>query len=250
MAKLSVIIITKNEENAIGDCLESVKWAHELIVVDSGSTDRTIEICKSYGAIVSIEKDWPGFGKQKNRALNLATNEWVLSIDADERVTPQLRDEILNAIGKPATNVAFRIPRKSSFCGQFINHSGWWPDFVLRLFPRTDAKFSDDLVHERVLFNGKIKSLEEPFIHISHNDLDEVLNKSNRYSSDSAAMLLAKGQTSSLSKAILHGVWAFIRTYFLRRGFLDGRIGLILAIATAETTYYRYLKLMMMSLKK
>jgi glycosyltransferase involved in cell wall biosynthesis len=250
MPTISVIIIVKNEESAIGECLASIGWANEVIIVDSGSTDRTIEICNSYGAKVSTTKDWPGFGKQKNRALALATGEWVLSIDADERVTKQLRDEILTTINKSTTNVAFRIPRKSSYCGQFINHSGWWPDYVTRLFPRSGAKFSDDLVHERVLFDGEIKTLIEPLVHISHTDLEEVLDKTNRYSSYSAAMLYARGEKASLSKAILHSFWAFIRTYIFRRGFLDGRIGFILAISYAETTYYRYLKLMMLASKK
>ena len=120
---------------------------------------------------------------------------------------------------------------------------------MTRLFPRLSAKFSDDLVHERILFEGEIKTLKEPLIHISHSDLEEVLSKTNRYTSDGAAMLLAEGKKSSLKGAILHGIWAFIRTYFLRRGFLDGRMGLILAISYAEGTYYRYLKLMMLNEK-
>ncbi len=245
--KLSVTIITKNEENAIGDCLASVVWADELIVVDSGSTDKTVEICKSYGAKVLITDDWPGFGCQKNRALSLATNEWVLSIDADEKVSEKLRDEIQDAINTNQVNVAFRLPRNSSYCGQFILHSGWRPDYVTRLFPKLGAKFSDDIVHERILFEGEIKTLKEPLLHISYIDLEEVLDKTNRYSSDGAAMLYARGKRSSLSNAILHGFWAFVRTYFLRLGFLDGRIGFILAISNAETTYYRYLKLMLLS---
>jgi glycosyltransferase involved in cell wall biosynthesis len=249
MPKVSVIIITKNEEVAIEGCLKSVMWADEIIVVDSGSVDRTIEICKSYGAKVTSTNDWPGFGQQKNRALKLATNEWVFSIDADERITPELQAEIQNALNDANKKTAFRIPRKSSYCGQFINYSGWWPDYVTRLFPRHGAKFSDDLVHERIVFEGEIKTLKEPLIHMSHTDLEEVLNKTNRYTSDGAAMLFAQGKKSSLKKAILHGVWAFIRTYIIRRGFLDGRMGLILAISYAEGTYYRYLKLMMLNEK-
>ncbi|HSH98058.1 MAG: glycosyltransferase family 2 protein [Methylophilaceae bacterium] len=240
-------IISKNEEKSIAECLASVNWADEVIVVDSGSTDKTVEICKAYGAKVYITEDWPGFGEQKNRALNLATGKWVLSIDADEIVSPELREEILSAIHSTESNVAFRIPRKSSYCGQFIQHSGWWPDYVTRLFPKSNTRFSDDLVHERVLFDGKIKSMKHPLIHASYLNLEEVLDKINRYSTDGAAMLLAQKQTSSLSNALLHGVWAFIRTYFIRRGFLDGRMGFILAISNAETTYYRYLKLALQS---
>ena len=247
MAFLSVIIITQNEEPAIGECLSSVNWVDEVIVLDSGSTDSTIAICKSYGAKVSTNKDWIGFGNQKNRALALATGDWVLSLDADERVSEKLRKEIQNAISNAPTNTAFRLPRKSSYCGQFINHSGWWPDYVTRVFPRVGAKFSDDLVHERVLFDGKVKNLNHPLTHISYTSLEEVLDKTNRYSSDGAAMLFARGKEASLGKAILHGIWAFIRTYFLRLGFLDGRMGFILAVSNAETTYYRYLKLMLLT---
>ncbi len=241
--QLSVIIITKNEEGAIGECLASVAWADEVIVVDSGSTDKTIEICKSYGAKVYIFNDWLGFGYQKNRALGFATNEWILSIDADERVSNKLRHDIEAAISTNPVNTAFRMPRKSSYCGQFIQHSGWWPDYVTRLFPRVTAKFSDDLVHEHILFNGEIKTLNEPLMHISYTDLEEVLDKTNRYSSDSAQMLFILGRRASLGQAILRGFWAFIRTYFLRLGFLDGNMGFILAISNAETTYYKYLKL-------
>lgn len=250
MSSLSVIIITKNEENSIGECLSSVAWADEIIVVDSGSTDKTIEICKTYNAKITVTNDWPGFGRQKNRALALATNDWVLSLDADERVSKKLQLEIQHALHSASPDVAFRMPRKSSYCGQFIHHSGWWPDYITRLFPRVAAKFSDDLVHERILFEGKIKTFNEPLIHISYTDLEEVLDKTNRYSSDGAAMLLARGKNASLSKAILHGIWAFVRTYFIRRGFLDGQMGFILAISNAETTYYRYLKLMLLSKKQ
>lgn len=248
-SKLSVIIITKNEEDAISNCLASVRWADEIIVVDSGSTDKTVEICKSHGAKILITEDWHGFGCQKNRALSLATCDWVLSIDADETVTEKLRYEIQKSIRFSEPHVAFRIPRNSSYCGQFIRYSGWSPDYVTRLFPRLGSKFSDDLVHERVLFEGAIQTLVEPLIHTSYINLEEVLEKTNRYSSAGADMLLAKGKNSSLRSAILHGIWAFIRTYFLRLGVLDGRMGFILAISNAETTYYRYLKLMLLSKK-
>lgn len=243
---LSVIIITKNEEAAICDCINSVSWADEIIVVDASSSDKTVEISKRLGAKVSIHPDWQGFGVQKNRALDMATNDWVLSIDADERVTKELRSEIKEAILHHDTNIAFEIPRLSSYCGQFIHHSGWRPDYVLRLFPRNHAKFSDDLVHERVLFNGKIKKLKNPMLHLSYENLDEVLDKTNRYSSAGAEMLFSRGKKSSLSKAILHGLWAFLRTYIFKLGFLDGKMGFILAVSNAETTYYRYLKLMLL----
>lgn len=246
-SSLSVVIITKNEEGCIYDCIKSASWADEIIVVDAGSTDGTVRICQELGAKVSVQTKWLGFGPQKNLALNLASKDWVLSIDADEVVSTSLKDEIQEAIQLNQASVAFRIPRSSSYCGKFIKHSGWSPDYVLRLFPRAHGKFSEDLVHEKVIFNGKIKSLKVPLIHTSYDDLEDVLDKTNRYSTAGASMMHANGKTSSLSKAILKGLWAFIRTYFIRLGFLDGRMGFVLAVSNAEATYYKYLKLFLLS---
>ena len=153
-APLSVIVITRNEEANIGDCLASAAFARELVVVDGGSSDATVAVARQAGARVEVAADWPGFGPQKNRALALATQPWVLSLDADERVTPQLRDEILRTIASAEARDAFSMPRRSSFCGQFMAHSGWYPDRVVRLFRRGRARFSDDAVHERVLNDG------------------------------------------------------------------------------------------------
>jgi glycosyltransferase involved in cell wall biosynthesis len=247
--KLSVTIITKNEEAAIAACLDSVAWADEIIVVDSGSSDKTVEICKAHGAIVHSTTEWLGFGPQKNIALGFASHDWVLSIDADERISPELRAEIEQVLSENLSNTAYQIPRSSSYCGQFMRHSGWWPDYVLRLFPKSLGKFSDDIVHEHVIFKGEIKMLKNPILHISYTSLEEVLDKTNRYSSDGATKLAQRGKTASLGSAILHGVWAFFRTYVLRLGFLDGRMGFILAVSNAETTYYRYLKLMLLTQK-
>jgi glycosyltransferase involved in cell wall biosynthesis len=239
---ISVIIITKNEAHAITDCINSVAWAEEIIVIDSGSTDDTVNICKKMGVIVTVTNDWPGFGKQKNRALSLATQPWVLSIDADERVTPELAAEIKQVIALNA-DASYKMPRSSSYCGQFIKHSGWTPDYITRLFKRGHGNFSEDLVHERLLTEHATQPLKNPILHISYIDLEEVLDKANRYSTAGAAMSLANGKSSTLGKAIRHGIWAFIRTYFIRLGFLDGKMGFILAASNAETTYYRYLKL-------
>ena len=246
---ISVIIITKNEEHTISDCLASVSWADQIVVVDSGSTDKTVEICESFGACIEITKDWPGFGPQKNRALNLANCDWILSIDADEIISKELQQEIQKAVKVTEKNQAFCIPRMSSFCGKFIKHSGWWPDYVLRLFPndKEQARFTDDIVHEKVIFNGAIKTLTNPIIHISYRDLEEVLIKMNRYSTDGAIMASTKGKKSSLTKAINHSLWAFVRTYIFKLGFLDGKMGFILATSNAHTTYYRYLKLMLLN---
>lgn len=246
---LSVVIIAKNEEPGIRRCLESVMWADEVIMLDSGSTDRTVEISQELGARVSVTADWPGFGPQKNRALERATGDWVLSLDADEWVTPELRDEILNVISRADETVAFRIPRLSSFCGRFMRHSGWWPDYVTRLFRRGAARFSDDVVHEHVIVEGKTGTLRERIMHETFVDLDELLQKMNNYSSLAAQEMRGGGRKAGLAGAVLRGLWAFIRTYLLRGGILDGREGFMLAVATAEGTYYRYAKLMLLGKK-
>lgn len=241
---ISVIIITKNEAHAIADCLQSVSWADEIIVVDSGSSDDTIKICEQFGAKVTVTDNWPGFGEQKNRALAYATQDWVLSLDADERVTPELRSEIEKVMATPNSISAFRIPRSSSYCGKFIKHSGWVPDYVVRLFRKDSARFSDNIVHERLLTKGEIGTLKHPIRHYAFSDLEEVLDKLNRYSSAGALQKLTQTKKSSLSKAIRHGLWAFMRTFFIQAGFLDGREGFMLAVSNAEGVYYRYLKLM------
>jgi glycosyltransferase involved in cell wall biosynthesis len=244
---LSIVIITKNEENNISECLASIAWADEIIVVDNNSTDNTVAICRQFTDKILITKDWPGFGKQKNRALEQASGEWILSIDADERISKTLSEEIKQAISGSSisSKSAFRIPRLSRYCGRWIKHSGWSPDYVLRLFRRDSARFSDDIVHEKVeLLKGELGTLKTPIKHYSFNSLEEVLIKTNTYSTANALKSYQQGKKSSLSKAILHGLWAFFRTYILRAGFLDGREGFILAISNAEGTYYRYIKLL------
>ena len=242
---ISVIIITRNEQASIRRCLESVKWASEVVVLDSGSTDDTVRICREYTDHVH-QTDWPGFGAQKNRALGHATGDWVLSLDADEWVTQASRGEIERAVAQPMEAAAFRLPRLSSFCGRFMRHSGWWPDHVVRLFRRGAARFSDDAVHERVIVDGKIGTLQEPLMHETFVDLGELLEKMNNYSTLSAQDMRRAGKRSGLAMAVARAAWAFIRTYFLRGGFLDGREGFMLAVATAEGTYYRYVKLLLL----
>jgi glycosyltransferase involved in cell wall biosynthesis len=246
--KLSVIVITKNEAANIVACLDSVAFADEFIVVDSGSTDNTIELARAMGATVQQTHDWPGFGPQKNRALNLAQGEWVLSIDADERVTPELAQEIQQIIATPSCD-AYEIARLSNFCGRFIRHSGWWPDRVLRLFRRGTARFSEAAVHEKVVPGdpGRVGQLRAHFLHYPYPNLDALVSKANRYSSDAAAMMHARGKRSGIWGALGHGAWTFIRIYLIRRGFLDGRHGLVLAVTAAAGSFFRYAKLMFLS---
>jgi glycosyltransferase involved in cell wall biosynthesis len=239
---LSVIILTKDEETMIRRCLESVAWADEIVVVDSGSADRTTEICREFGAKVQVTADWPGFGPQKNRALEQASADWILSLDADEWLPPALQAEIRSSIAAPGPHAAFRMPRLSSYCGRYMRHSGWWPDLVPRLFRRGRANFSDDLVHEKLVVNGTIGTLSNPILHESFVNFEEVLDKVNRYSSAGAQMMIARGRKGSLLSALAHGFWAFVRTYALKAGFLDGREGFMLAVSNAEGVYYRYVK--------
>ena len=244
MPTLSVILITRNEEANLADCLASLEGiAQQIVVVDTNSSDRTLDIAKSYVAVIAQPQDWPGFGPQKNRALDLATGEWVLSLDADERLTPALKSEIVTAIHHSAHVDCFAIPRLSWYCGRFIRHSGWNPDYVDRLFKRGSARFSDDLVHERLIPSGQVAKLENPMLHYSFMDYSQVLQKIDRYSTASAEQAFAQGKTSTPLKAVLHGAWSFFRTYFLRAGFLDGPQGFTLAMSNAQGTYYRYIKL-------
>ncbi|HZY16691.1 MAG TPA: glycosyltransferase family 2 protein [Ramlibacter sp.] len=242
MPRLSVVIITKNEILNLAACLRSVHFADEVVVVDSGSTDGTVELARALGAHVVQTPDWPGYGPQKNRALDAATGDWVLSLDADEQVTPELAAAMAEAMAAPRAD-AFSVNRSSNYCGRYMKHSGWYPDRVVRLFRRGTARFSSDVVHERVLPDGRVARLQGDLLHNSMPHFESVIDKMDRYSSAGAQALLRKGARGSFAQALLHGGWAFVRTYLLRLGFLDGRLGLALAISNAEGTYYRYLKL-------
>jgi glycosyltransferase involved in cell wall biosynthesis len=242
MKKLSVIVVTKNEAHNIHACLESVNWANEIIVVDSGSTDETVAIAREFTPHVSSH-DWPGFGAQKNRALDYATGEWVLSLDADERVTPELRAQLVKAM-EESTAEGFYLPRLSQFCGKFIRHSGWYPDYVLRLFKRGAGRFSDDLVHESVILQGRAGKLSSPLLHYSYLTEADVRRKTEQYASAAAQQMFARGKTANSMDAPVRAAWAFLRTWCLRLGFLDGLAGFSIARMNARTTYLKYEKLM------
>jgi glycosyltransferase involved in cell wall biosynthesis len=239
--RLSAIVIAKNEAANIAGCLDSLAFCDERIVVDGGSRDETAALATAKGARVVSAPDWKGFGPQKNLALSHARGEWVLSLDADERVTPALAAEIQNAIGGAKAN-GYKMPRLSTFCGKEIRHSGWYPDYVLRLFRRDKARFSDDLVHERVICEGPIAKLREPLRHDTITSPDDALEKIDRYSTAGAQQLIASGRRVTFISGILHGGWTFFRTYFLRAGFLDGPEGYLVARYHAQTTFYRYRK--------
>jgi glycosyltransferase involved in cell wall biosynthesis len=238
--RLSAIVIAKNEARNIADCLDTLSFCDERIVVDGGSTDFTARIATDRGAQV-VAHDWQGFGPQKNFALSLAQGEWVLSIDADERVSGALANEIRRAIEAKDAD-GYELQRQSSFCGRAMRHSGWFPDHVLRLFRRGRAHFSDDLVHERVICDGPVRRLTEPLIHHPVLVLEDALARMDSYSTAGAEMVVASGRRVTFVTGIGRGLWAFIRTYIVRAGFLDGREGFLLAVANAEGTYYRYMK--------
>jgi glycosyltransferase involved in cell wall biosynthesis len=242
MPRLSVVLITRNEIRNIGACLRSVGFADEIVVVDSGSTDGTVEAARAAGARVLQTTDWPGYGPQKNRALDAATGDWIFSIDADEQATGELAASLRSAIHSGKYD-AYEILRRSSYCGQYMAHSGWYPDRVVRLFRRGAARFSEDLVHERVVTQGPVGRLQGELMHDSMPHFESVLAKLDRYSTAGALALMRRGVKGSLAKALGHGTWAFLRTYVLKLGFLDGRLGFALAVSNAEGTYYRYMKL-------
>ncbi len=242
---LSVILITRNEAHNVADCLRSVAFADEWIVVDSGSTDGTREAAQGLGAEVVTTTDWPGFGGQKNRALARARGRWVLSIDADERVDAALAAQIRAVVDKRDDGgpAGYEFSRLSSFCGQWMRHGDWYPDRVLRLFRREAGRFSNDLVHERLIVDGPIGRLEGELRHFTMPSLEDALDKMNRYSSGRALDRRRAGRHGSLRAALGHGLWAFMRCYLFKRGFLDGQLGFVLAVYQAEGTYYRYLKM-------
>lgn len=241
---LSVIVITRNEAARLGQCLQSVAFADEIVVVDSGSTDATCDVARAHGARVVGTTDWPGFGPQKNRALDAARGRWVLSLDADEWLDAELAAAVQAVVrlGEGAGAV-YELTRLSAFCGQWMHHSGWYPDRVPRLFRRGTARFSDDLVHERLVFAGTPGRLAGHLLHDSMPSLDMAIDKMNRYSTGRAQDMAARGRKGGLGRALWHGWWAFMRTYVIKRGFLDGRLGVVLALHNAETSYYRYLKI-------
>jgi glycosyltransferase involved in cell wall biosynthesis len=239
---LGVAIITRNAASRLAECLAAVAFADTIVVLDGGSTDGTVEIARAHGARIVQETDWPGFGPQKNRALEALDTDWILSLDADEVVSPELAAAIRAALLAPVAEV-YAVDRLSSFCGHWIHHSGWYPDWIPRLFKRGAARFSDDLVHERLVYSTPAQRLSGKLMHYSYEDFETVLRKLDAYSSAGALQRHAAAGTGSFGKALGRGVWAFLRTYVLRAGFLDGRAGFMIAVFNAETVYYRFLKL-------
>jgi glycosyltransferase involved in cell wall biosynthesis len=244
MPSISAITITKDSAVHIGACLDSLAFCDERIVVDSGSTDDTIGIAREKGATVSYH-DWLGLGPQKNFAMTLVNGDWVLWLDSDEVVTPELAAAVKAAVERGDAD-GYEMSRLSWFCGRPMRHSGWHPDYVMRLFRREKGRFTTGMGHDHVILDGRVRRVSGLILHHAVARLEDSIMRIDRYSSWGAQDMLAQGRRVSFMTGIWHGLWAFIRTYFLRAGFLDGREGFLLAVANAEGTYYRYMKAWLM----
>ncbi|QOZ82145.1 MULTISPECIES: glycosyltransferase family 2 protein [Chromobacterium] len=240
-ARISVVLITKNAETSLEKCLDSVGFADEIVLVDSGSTDRTLAIASTYKAKV-IHQDWLGFGPQKQLAVEAASHDWVLCLDADEWLSPDLINEIKAMLDNPQAK-AFQFPRCNRFMGRFLKHGEGYPDWSLRLFHRGHARWSDDLVHEYVISNGPVHKLRHELMHESGEDIALYLNKQNRYTSLQAERLFQRGKRVGIAKLILSPLLRFIKFYFFRRGFLDGVPGLVHISIGCFNSYIKYAKL-------
>jgi glycosyltransferase involved in cell wall biosynthesis len=250
VSTLSVIVITKNEERNIRACLKSVRWADEIIVVDSGSTDSTVDIAKEFTAKI-FSRHWDGYGVAKNFGLSQCTGEWILSLDADERVTPELQKEILDRISSVDQKVvALSMPRRANFLGKWINHCEWYPGRVTRVFRRSTAQFTEEKVHERLEVFGETISLQSDLLHYTDPDLKCYFEKFNKYTSLAAEELVIRKKRFMLIQLIVHPLWIFIRMYIIRLGFLDGIPGLILCVLSANYVFTKYAKLWEYSIQK
>ncbi len=241
VATISAIVITKNEEQRIGACLTSLNWVDEIVVVDSGSTDQTREICKKNSKVVFYEQPWEGFGIQKNRALERASSEWVISIDADEIIPAELAFEIRQTIQNPSYD-GYTVKRKNFYRNQWIQHSGWWPDKVLRLFRKDKGRFSDRLVHESVELNGQRGCLTGFIEHHSYNCVSDFIHKTDSYSHLGARVMFEHGKRTSAGKAFVRSIITFVKTYLLKGGILDGTAGILIAVSNAAGVFYRHMK--------
>lgn len=239
--KISALIITKDEEMRIADCLASLSFAEEIVVVDSGSRDRTEEICRRDPRVRWFSEPWKGFGPQKNSALEKARNDWVFSIDADERVTPELAAEIGSL--DPAAADGFRVPRRSFFGKRCVRHGGWYPDYTIRLWRRGAGRFVDRSVHEVVRLQGIVGTLRGDLHHYTYRDTEDFLRRMNRYSTLGAGELRKKGARATMFDLVFRPPFTFFRMYVLRRGFLDGGLGFRLAVLYAMYTFSKYSKL-------
>jgi len=242
--KISTYIIAFNEAEKIKDCINSVLWSDEIIVVDSHSTDGTTKIANELGAKV-VQIEFKGYGDLRNQAISYCSGDWIFSLDSDERCTPEVRDEILTLIENSPLDI-YHVPRKNFFMGKWINHSGWYPNFRQpQLFKKGEMSYDLKPVHEGFINHSKKKiGLINNFIwQFPFQNMEEMMHKANRYSTLGVSKLKDKGLSSGVFKAFLHGFWAFLKHYFFKLGFLDGGAGFVIAFGNFEGTFYRYIKL-------
>jgi glycosyltransferase involved in cell wall biosynthesis len=245
-ATLSVAIITLNEEANLPRTLASAAWADEIVIVDSGSTDETRAIAQSCGARF-ITEGWRGFAAQKNFAISLCTSEWVLSLDADETVSPELAASIQKVLAAPPSQTAYALRRRNFFLGRWIRHGGYYPDAKLRLFPRSQGAFQETPVHETAVFSGKVETLDGDLLHDAYPTLASYLDHMQRYSTLGADIAATRGRTgrgllSFLNGVLLNPLATFVYNYGLRAGFLDGREGLLLHLYHSAYVSWKYAK--------
>ena len=239
---LTVTVITHNESSNIAAALQSVSWADEIIVVDSGSTDDTVAIAEGHGARVQV-RDWPGYSAQKNYAAEIASHDWILSVDADERVTPQLASEIQSLLsGTPAAR-GYRIPRVSHYLGRWIRSTDWYPDYQLRLYDRRAGRWNGRRVHESVSLDGRPERLRGELQHFPYRDIADHLATIDRYTTLAAAEWHADGRRASALEALVSPRLAFFRNYILRGGFRDGEAGLLVSVLNSYYVFLKYAKL-------
>ena len=241
MSPVSAVIIACNEEKNIRDCLESVKWVDEIVLVDSGSKDKTLDTAKEYTDNIFI-KEWQGFSKQRIFSLEKVTNDWVLCLDADERVSPELKNEILELREKGFEFSGYFIPRRNYFLGKHITSCFWYPDYQLRLFDKNKTTVSDRKVHEGFLVNGSTTNLKNDLIHLTHQTLSETLAKINHYSSLEAEERYEKKKVGA-TDIVLHPIAAFLNHFISRKGYRDGIYGMLVSIIHAMTNLMTYMKI-------
>ncbi len=239
---LSAVVIACNEERRIVPCLESLSFADEIVVVDSGSTDGTIAAARRFTDKVH-PVPWRGFGPQKQAAVGFAAHDAVLNVDCDERVTPELADEIRSILSGGAMRAAYTVPRRTFLGGKEIRHCGWYPDRTIRLFDRKRARFSDDIVHERVIASGEIGQCRGHLVHYSFDGFADILRKMDGYTDLSARKMFGEGRRCGLADLTARPAFAFLKTYVFRLGFLDGVEGIEIAAAAALHVFAKYAKL-------
>ncbi len=239
---ISVIVITKNESKNIGACLDSVRWSDDIVVVDAQSTDDTAALARTRTTKVFV-RPWEGFSAAKSFALLQTSHRWVLWVDADERVTPQLAEEIGRLPLESTNYAAFTVARRAFFLGRWIRHSGWYPGRVARLFDKTRAVFTPAAVHEGLEINGNITDLSYDLLHYTDPNLYHYFEKFNRYTSLAAEEAVIRGKRFGTSDLLVRPAWLFVKMYFLKRGFLDGMQGLILALLSSAYVFTKYAKL-------